>query len=179
MRLTLAALAVVVAALAVAACGSTAQTQTGPLSVLPASAVPGLASTTEPVKVSDLEADLGSGVGVDGFVRGLERVFQGESHRFDRVVSRTLEFEDASAAAGYVSLLQAHVADLYGAGTNAQPVTSDGRKGILIDAASCACHRAEPTLAAAVSKGPRVTYLEVNGGGAKPAAVESLLAQAP
>jgi hypothetical protein len=50
---------------------------------------------------------------------------------------------------------------------------------VLIDAASCACHRAEPTLAAAVASGPRVSYLEVNGGGARPAAVEALLSLVP
>jgi hypothetical protein len=179
MRVALAAS--VCALLALAACGSKAEpTQPdGALPLLPASAVPGLESTTEPVGVSSLEADLGGSASVDGFVRGAERVFKGESQRLDRVVSRTLEFEDADAAAAYVDLLKTHAADLYGAGTNAEPLESDGRSGVLVDAASCACHRAEPTLAAAVSSGPRVSYLEVNGGGAKPATVEALLRQAP
>ncbi|HEY7003717.1 MAG TPA: hypothetical protein VH281_05505 [Gaiellaceae bacterium] len=179
MRFALVALVVV--SLVSFGCGSSAQPQAAPetLTALPASALPGLESTTGPVGVSELEADLGSSVSVEGFVRGVERVFQGESHRFDRVVSRSLEFEDADAAAAYVTLLRDHVADLYGVGTNAQPLESDGRKGILVDAASCACHRAEPTLAAAVSSGPRVAYLEVNGGGARPAAVEALLERAP
>jgi hypothetical protein len=160
-------------------CGSAAGPEGGALPLLPASALPGLATTTEPVDVSDLEADLASGVSVRGFVRGEERVFQGESKRFDRVVSRTLEFDDAGAAAAYVALVRAHTADLYGTGTTAQPLASDGRHGILVDAASCACHRAEPTLAALVSRGPRVTYLEVNGGGARPTAVKALLRMAP
>ena len=177
MRFALAALVLAV----LAGCGSAAQPKPAQesLPLLPASTLPGLEPSTQAVDVSELEGDLGSGVRVAGFVRGQERVFQGESHRFDRVVSRTLEFEDAAAAAAYVSLLRTHIADLYGAGTTARLVVSEGRRGILVDAASCACHRAEPTLAAAVSSGPRVTYLEVNGGGAKPAAVEALLAEAP
>jgi hypothetical protein len=163
--------------LVLAACGSSTRPEQLPL--LPASALPGLSYSTEDVTASDLSADLGAQAQIAGFVRGEERVFQGESHRFDRVVSRTLEFEDAAAAARYVSLLQAHVAELYGTGTNATALESEGRHGYLIDAASCACHRAEPTFAAVVSHGPRVTYLEVNGGGAKPAAVEALLELAP
>jgi hypothetical protein len=175
MRLAIAALALV----ALVGCGSSAEPAAGPLPLLPESAVPGLAATTDRVDASDLEADLGSAVTVGGFVRGEERVFQGESRRFDRVVSRTLEFGDSAAASAYVQLLRTHVADLYGAGTVAKALTSDGRKGVLIDAASCACHRAEPTLAAAVANGSRVSYLEVNGGGARPAAVEALLRLAP
>ena len=177
MRLALSALVLTL----LAGCGSSAQPEPSSqsLRLLPAAALPRLQSSTNPVGVSELEGDLGSSVKVQGFVRGEERVFQGESQRFDRVVSRTLEFEDAAAAAAYVSLLRAHVVDLYGAGTSARSLVSDGRDGILVDAAACACHRAEPTLAAAVSRGPLVTYLEVNGGGAGPAAVEALLAQAP
>jgi hypothetical protein len=146
--------------------------------------VPGLAATTEPVTAEDLEADFGAAssagdVDISGFVSGRERVFQGESQRFDRVVSRTLEFEDADSASAYIELLREHAADLYGVGTTAREVRSDGRGGVLIDPASCACHRAEPTLSAAVSRGPRVSYLEVNGGGATPTALEDLLRQAP
>ena len=154
------------------------------LPLLPADAVPGLEATTKPVGLEELLGDLGavtanSELEISGFASGRERVFQGESAQFDRVVSRTLEFDDADAAAAYVQLLRDHAADLYGTGTNAEDIESDGRSGVLIDAASCACHRAEPTLAAAVSEGPRVSYLEVNGGGAKRAAVEELLAKAP
>jgi hypothetical protein len=54
-----------------------------------------------------------------------------------------------------------------------------GRSGYLIDPAACACHRASPTLTAALADGSRVTYLEVNGDGADPAAMQELLAEAP
>jgi hypothetical protein len=172
-------LAVLALALA-AACGEQA---TGPLPTLPAGAVPGLQSETDAVTLEDLVADFGAGQGahgnIQGFGRGTERTFQGESFRFDRVVSRTLEFDSPSDAQAYVAYLRAHLAAVYGAGTNAQALESQGRRGFLIDAASCACHRAEPTLATVVSRGDRVTYLEVNGGGARPAAVQALLARAP
>jgi hypothetical protein len=150
------------------------------LPLLPASALPELESSTEDVTAEDLAADFGPGVEpFPGFARGQERVFQGESQRFDRVVSRTLEFDDAAAAESYVTFFRSHLADVFGTGTKASPLENEGRKGYLVDAASCACHRAEPTLAAVVARGSRVSYLEVNGGGAKPAPVVALLAHAP
>ena len=160
-----------------AGCGSSRPPEAQP--ALPASAVPGLEATTEPVSAEDLAADFGSDVAVEGFVSGTERVFQGESHDLSRVVSRTLEFESPEAAKAYVDLVRAHVDDLYGVGTTAEPLENGGRSGYLIDPAACACHRAAPTLTAVLARGPRVTYLEVNGGGVDPAAVEALLTQAP
>jgi hypothetical protein len=163
--------------LALAGCGSSSPQEADP--VLPAGALPGLETTTEPLTAEDLAADFGADVQVDGFVSGTERVFQGDSKDIDRAVSRTLEFADAAAAKAYVDLARTHVDDLYGAGTTAEPLEAGGRSGYLIDPAACACHRASPTLTAFLARGSRVTYLEVNGGGVDPAAVEDLLAQAP
>lgn len=163
--------------LAACGCGSSSQQQAEP--VLPTQALPGMEATTEPLTAEDLAGDFGADVSVEGFVSGTERVFQGKSLDLDRVVSRTVEFESPEAADGYLALLRAHVDDLYGVGTTAKPFAQGGRSGYLIDPAACACHRASPTLTAALADGMRVTYLEVNGGGADPAAVEKLLAQAP
>jgi hypothetical protein len=163
--------------LAVAGCGSSTRKEADP--VLPTSALPRMDSTTEPVSADDLAAEFGRDVTVEGLVSGTERVFQGESADIDRVVSRTLEFESAAAAKGYVDLLRTRVDDLYGVGTTAEPLEAGGRSGYLIDPAACACHRASPTLTAVLARGSRVTYLEVNGGGVDPAAVEALLGQAP
>ena len=163
--------------LAAFGCGSGAREDAEP--VLPADALPGMEATTEPLSADDLAGDFGANVSIEGFVSGNERVFQGASRDLDRVVSRTLEFESPDAAAGYVDLLRIHVEDLYGAGTTAEPLEEGGRTGYLIDPAACACHRASPTLTAALAHGSRVTYLEVNGGGATPAAVKELLAGAP
>ncbi|HYY32035.1 MAG TPA: hypothetical protein VE693_00410 [Gaiellaceae bacterium] len=170
-----------VAALALAGCGERAASS---LPVLPKSAVPGLSATTEPVTLESLFADFGTTQSnfegrIRGFVRGSERVFQGESSRFDRVVSRTLEFDDAEAAREYVDFYRSHLTNVYGPGTTARTLESKGRSGYLVDAASCACHRAEPTLAGVVTKGNRVSYLEVNGGAARAPAVVALLRQAP
>ena len=164
-----------------AACGGS---QAEPLPLLPPSAAPELESTTEDVTLRDLFADFGAiqdtfEARIRGFLRGRERVFQGESHKFDRVVSRTLEFEDAEGARDYVSLYGAHVVDAFGTGTTKGAIRSRGRTGYLVDAASCACHRAEPTLAAVLARGTRVTYLEVNGGGATREALLALLERAP
>jgi hypothetical protein len=170
---------ILVVVVLLAGCGEKAA---APLPTLPAGALPDLSSSTEPVSLEDLASDFGPDVEARldwGFSRGIERVFQGESHRFDRVVSRTLEFKDSGAAQAYVAFFRSHLADVFGTGTNATPLENQGRKGYLVDAASCACHRAEPTLTAVVVRGSRVSYLEVNGGGAKPAAVVALLARAP
>ena len=167
--------AIIVALLA--ACGDASDRE---LAVLPASAVPELESTTEAVTAEDLAADFGAkGPSFAGFLIGRERVFQGESHDLDRVVSRTLSFENAEDARAYMSYYRSHLALVYGAGTSATPLESEGRAGYLVDPAACACHRAEPTLTALVAAGQRVTYLELNGGGAKRDRLEALLAQAP
>ena len=163
--------------LALGGCGSSSPPEAEP--VLPADALPGLEATTEPLTADELAADFGSDVSVEGFVSGTERVFQGQSHDLDRVVSRTLEFESPEAAAAYVDLLHAHVDDLYGVGTTAEPFEEGGRSGYLIDPAACACHRASPTLTAAVSEGPRVAYLEINGDGATRETLGQLLRVAP
>ena len=168
---------VVIALVLLAACGESGSTE---LPLLPTSALPELSSSTDGVTAEDLAADFGAGTKrFSGFAQGRERVFQGESHDLDRVVSRTLEFDDAAAARAYLRYYQSHLALAYGAGTSASPIDSEGREGYLIDPAACACHRAEPTLAALVAEGPRVSYLEVNGGGAKRDRLESLLAEAP
>ena len=162
---------------ALGGCGSSSPPEAEP--VLPADALPGLEATTEPLTADDLAADFGSDLSVEGFVSGTERVFQGQSHDLDRVVSRTLEFESPEAAAAYVELLRAHVDDLYGVGTTAEPFEEGGRSGYLVDPAACACHRASPTLTAAVSEGPRVAYLEINGDGATRETLGQLLRVAP
>jgi hypothetical protein len=168
---------VLIASALFVACGESSSTD---LAVLPASALPELSSSTEEVTAEDLAAEFGAGTKpFPSFARGRERVFQGESHDLDRVVSRTLEFDDAAAAQAYLRYYQSHLALAYGSGTSASPIESEGREGYLIDPAACACHRAEPTLAALVVEGPRVTYLEVNGGGAKPDRLKGLLAEAP
>ena len=159
-------------------CGGAAVPQEA-LPLLPRSALPGLDSTTEELDADDLAADFGSGVKVAGFEAGRERVFQGQSHELDRVVSRTLEFESPEAAGAYVELVRAHVDDLYGVGTTAKPFEEGGRAGYLIDPAACACHRAAPTLTGVVSEGSRVTYLEINGDGVTPEALGQLLRVAP
>ena len=169
--------ALVLLVLVLSGCGSSSPPEAEP--VLPADALPGLEATTQPLAADDLAGDFGSDVPVEGFLSGTERDFQGESHDLTRVVSRTLEFESPEAAHAYVDLLRTHVDDLYGAGTTAEPLQAGGRRGYVIDPAACACHRATPALTAAVSNGPRVTYLEINGDGATRERLGELLRIAP
>jgi len=180
-------LAVALAALAGCGGGSSGGSASvaSPLPVLPVHAIPDLPASTHSLGVHELAADVGNGPLLSpkletwGFERGRERVFQGESHRFNHVVSRTLEFQAPEGAAAYVLFVATHVGVMFGIGSTTNALQSAGRSGYLITEAACACHRAEPTLLAVLGSGRRVTYLEVNGGGATPAAVRSLVAQAP
>jgi hypothetical protein len=114
---------VLIALVLLTACGEAASTD---LAVLPASALPELSSSTDDVTADDLAADFGAGTKpFSGFAQGRERVFQGESHDLDRVVSRTLEFDDAAAAQAYLRYYQSHLALAYGAGTSASPIESE------------------------------------------------------
>jgi hypothetical protein len=157
----------------------------GSLPVLAPAAVPGLAASTHPVAAHDLAADVAGGSRFEGllhnwgFARGRERDFQGPSRRVDRVVSRTLAFDNESGASAYVAWIGAHPAALYGAGSSARRATSGPRTGFVIDAAACACHRASPTLLAVVAHRGRVTWLEANGGGVTRNVLLALLARAP
>jgi len=166
-----------IAAVLFAACGESESTE---LPLLPSSALPGLEAETQALDAADLAADFGAGDrSFSGFVRGRQRDFRGEPHDLGEVISRTLEFEDEPSAEAYARYYRAHVVLAWGSGTSTSPLESEGREGYLIDPAACACHEAEPTLAALVTQGPRVTYLELNGGGAKRERLDQLLAQAP
>ena len=136
--------------LALGGCGSSSPPEAEP--VLSTDALPGLEATTEPVTAEDLAADFGGDVRVDGFVSGTERVFQGESHDLDRVVSRTLEFESPRRPPRTWSSCERTSTTSTG-GHDGEPFEEGGRAGYLIDPAACACHRASPTLTAVVSEG--------------------------
>lgn len=157
----------------------------GPLPVLAPGALPGLDASTHAVGTRGLAADLAGGTRFEaklrgwGFERGRERDFQGDSPRIDRVVSRTLVFSGAAGARAYVAFVGGHPAALYGPGSTSAPLVSRGRGGVLVEAAACACHRASPTLLGVVARGPRVTWLEANGGGVTRTVLASLLARAP
>lgn len=180
-----AALALLAFGLLLAGCGGSRSDPAAPTTLLPRAAVPALPASDSAVTSGDLAADLAGGAAFEhrlaawGFVRGSERVFQGESHRIDRVVSRSLVFRSPRGARRYVDYVGAHAAALYGAGTGVDRLASRGRSGYLLSAAACACHRAEPTMAAVVARRSRVTWLEANGGAVDRATMTHLLDAAP
>jgi hypothetical protein len=115
-----------------------------------------------------------------GFVTGGQRLYQGPSkHRLQVVVSRTLRFRTQTGARGFVAFMHDHAGAFVGEVPTLQPLESNGRRGWLIVAPLCACHMAQPNLLAVVSAGRDVTWLMVNGPGAKPAVLRDLLARAP
>jgi len=175
-----------VAAVAFQTLGHADSTPPPPLpAVLPASAVAYLPSHVTRVTTADLtkDADVASipaTLGRLGYVSGAQRTFQGPSkHRLQVVVSRTLRFRTAAGAASFVRFVHDHAGDYVGQIPTLKPLRSAGRSGWLIIAPLCACHMAQPDLLAVVSGGRDVTWLMVNGPGAKPPVLRSLLAQAP
>lgn len=179
-------LVVAVAAVAFQTLGQADSTPPPPLpAVLPASAVGYLPSRESRLTAADLTKDanvasLSATLGRLGYVSGAQRTFQGPSkHRLEVVVSRTLRFRSAAGAAAYVRFVHDHAGDYVGQVPTLKPLASSGRSGWLIVAPLCACHMAQPDLLAVVSGGRNVTWLMVNGPGAKTAVLQGLLAQAP
>lgn len=182
----LSTLVVLLAALA-AGCGGGAGAPSRPatpLPVLPAATLPRLTPTDTAVTALDLTHDApiaGFAAQLEswGFERGTQRVFRGNHGPFTNVVSRTLQFGSAGGAAAYVRLVDGRVADFFGRGSKVAALSSSGRRGYLIRAAPCGCHRETPVLLAVLSEGPRVTWLYGTGPGARPAGLRALLVQAP
>jgi len=115
----LAAVGAVVALLA--GCGDAAAPATsvpaaaGPMPVLAASAVPGLAVSTRPLPAQELAKDatirdIASQLAADGYVAGRERTFQGPSHALTLVTSRALSFASPTGAAAFLAYVHAHAA---------------------------------------------------------------------
>jgi hypothetical protein len=152
---------------------------------LQASAVPYLASHAKAATSASLAKDAGIAsleqtLDRMGFVVGSQRTFQGFTKRkLELVVSRSLEFRTAAEAAGYARYVRTHAGDFVGQVPTVTALASAGRTGAMIRAPLCSCHMAQPDLVAVVSKGTRVTWLEINGPAAKPDQLVSLLRRAP
>jgi hypothetical protein len=153
--------------------------------VLPASAVAYLPSRVSDVTTANLEKDadvpsIPATLEKLGYVAGAQRTFQGPSkRRLQVVVSRTLRFRSAAGAAAYVRFVHDHAGAYVGEVPTLKPLRSRARTGWLIVAPLCACHMAQPDLLAVVSGGRNVTWLMVNGPGAKPPVLRALLSRAP
>jgi hypothetical protein len=165
-----------------AACGGASAAAPPP--VLPASAIGYLSSTARPLDAADLAGENGLGelsgdLGRWGFVAGAERTFQGQSKRLQIVVSRTLDFRDASGARAYVRFVHRHAAAYLGDASRARPLAAGRRRGWLFVGAPCACHMASPFLVGVVAHGGRVSWVSVNGPTAGRRALARLLAEAP
>jgi hypothetical protein len=188
--------AIAVGALTLAGCGSGAASSSGgaaglssashvtPPATLPAKAVRYLPSAAKPLSVwflareagaPQLRAELPSW----GYLAGADRYFQGESRRLQMVDSRTLRFRSPAGASSYVQFMRGHLSSYIGSLPRIRPFATLGRSGILATGQQCACHLANPAFLAIVSRGAMVTWLEINGPGATPRALGSLIARAP
>lgn len=188
LRHTCAALVVAAIATVGSACGggsaAPAASAAARPPVLSGSAVPYLPSRVRGLTAADLLKDGPQpGLVADlqrwGFRAGAQRTFQGQSHRLQLVVARTLVFADATGARAYVQYVRQHASDTLGSTPVVAPLSSGGRSGWLITPAACACHMAQPAVVGVVSMGARVTWLELNGPDASSRALHSLLELAP
>jgi len=171
--------AVVVAVAIVTACGTTSSGSADAAGLLAASAVPGIPYTTTALGVAELSKDasipdLGSKISALGYVQGAERTFHGESKHLTFVVSRSLEFKDASGASAYVAMVHDNATAYFGV-AGVQPLEAQGLQGWQFTPSACACHLANPVVVGAVSSGREVAWLEINGPDATPALLLSLL----
>jgi hypothetical protein len=168
-------------------CGSASSgghSASAPPSTLPAAAVPYLASAGKPLTprllVREAQAPaLAAALRRWGFRDGAERYFQGESHRLQVVDSRTLRFASPPGAQAFVKFMRLHLTAYVGSFPKLHPLAVGPRRGFLAVGQECQCHLANPTFLAVVWHGGGVTWLEINGPGATPARLISLLAHAP
>jgi hypothetical protein len=115
-----------------------------------------------------------------GYVNGTNRAFQGESRRRLQVVdSRTFQFRSADGARAFVAFVRAHPGSFLGGAAQPHAYASRGRSGMVVEGQPCACHLANPVLLTVVARGPRVTWLEINGPGANRRELRRLAARAP
>lgn len=152
--------------------------------MLPAAAIGYLPSTARALDAADLSRETGVQALADdlhrwGFVAGAERTFQGQSKRLQIVVSRTLDFHDTAGARAYVGFVRTHADAYLGSAPKALPLHDGRRRGWLFVGAPCACHMASPFLVGVVARGPRVSWVSVNGPTADRQALGQLLGEAP
>jgi hypothetical protein len=195
-RFPAAALGVLLLAATLSACGSSATSsppggtsastliQPAPPETLPAQAVKYLPSSAKALSVRFLARESGSPqlklrLPAWGFIAGADRYFQGESRKLQVVDSRTLRFRSAAGATSFVQFMRGHLSSYLGSLPRIRHYQTLGRTGILAVGQPCACHLSNPAFLAIVARGPTVTWLEINGPGATPRALSSLIAQAP
>jgi hypothetical protein len=195
-RLPAAALVALLLAATLTGCGSSATSSPvagtvasslihlAPPETLAAQAVRYLPSSVKPLSVSFLARESGSPLlraqlPAWGFIAGADRYFQGESRELQVVDSRTLRFRSAAGATSFVQFMRDHLSSYLGSLPRIRHYQTLGRTGILAVGQPCACHLANPAYLAIVARGPTVTWLEINGPGATPKALGSLIARAP
>ena len=78
-----------------------------------------------------------------------------------------------------MGFVRAHASAYLGSFPLVHRFASRGRRGIIAIAQECQCHLANPAYLGVVSRGPTVTWLEINGPGATPGRLAALIADAP
>jgi hypothetical protein len=153
--------------------------------VLAGVGVPGLRHRDTALSADVLARDVGRADGLGaklsawGFLAGRQREFTGTTRTLTDVVSRTLDFRTEAGAAAYVAFVRAHPGTFVGGVGTVGPLRVGARRGFLMTALGCGCHRETPLLLAVVRAGGRVTYLLANGPRATPARVAALVRRAP
>ena len=171
-------LAVVVATLALAACGGSGGDPQPPID---ASAVPGLEWRDRTLPADVLGADafepsqLRSVLADGGYAGGSERELTGHTTTFDHVIARTLRFDDTAGADAYLDWVRGHTLDLVGRTRPLDPYPV-GDRLLLFELLPCStCKKQLPTLVAVWRRGGAVGYVLAAGRDADRASVRRLV----
>lgn len=166
-----------VAAAALAGCGTAHAAPVPKSGLLPPSAVAGLVATTSPPVTVPLSAadlakdstapDFAGRLAGWGYAGGWQRTFQGESRHLTLVVSRSLLFSGPGGAAAFASYVHRQLPFFYKYAL-IKAATIRGHGAWVILPPMCACHMATPLVAGVAVSGDRVSWLEINGPDATP-----------
>lgn len=151
--------------------------------VLPADALPGMASEVASVDTKVLARDALQPTQLDrllldaGFLSGRERTFSGPGERFSLAVTRVLVFDSSGGAASYVGWLRDHPEDLLGTARTLEPLELPGDPFLVVHTPGGCCPKAVPIYVSAWQRGSTVLFLRASGRRADPSAVQELAAE--
>jgi hypothetical protein len=150
-----------------------------PLSTLPTSALPHLASRDRELPAPTLAGEAFDHAAATkllasaGYDDGREREFYGRSAPFAHVTARTLRFATPTGATRYLTWARQHAVDTTGPLRSIRALKI-GDGGALVRARGCGCHGETPTYLATWRHGKFVFWLLASGPGADFERVDAL-----
>ena len=148
------------------------------LPTLPESALAGYSVTTEALDAGSLAAEVADPVSVtralEGMGPGIERRFSSRRSPEQQVIARTIRFSSAAQAAGYVTWLDQHAAEVLGAGPHDESVDLAGAIAYSHDPNGCCPGKEMVWWLVAWARGVDAFEMMVGGSQVRPDVVGSL-----